>query len=163
MSGQINCRYSTLLKANGLFDIEKWLDVRGNHDSFIHYPNEHPYKRHTVCGSAIGSSVFSKTFQTDGGPLRFIGIDANRPLLRHFNGFLLKEDLDILEDLLLNDSMPTILFSHFPIFSLDMRERSSRNHSFKDILRIYRPRYYLCGHMHSALGGMIVSYLVCLP
>lgn len=39
---------------------------------------------------------------------------------------------------------------------MDLRVKSSDNHSLLDIIRIYKPMYYLCGHMHSALGGMIV-------
>lgn len=56
-------------------------------------------------------------------------------------------------------SIPTILFSHYPIFTFDLRARSSRNHSFKDIIRLYHPVYYLCGHLHSSLGGMIVTLI----
>lgn len=96
-------RYSSVLKDNGLFTPDRWLDVRGNHDSFVHYPNVHPYKTHTVYGAFNLSSVYSKTFQTDCGPLRFIGIDANDPLLRHFNGFLSKSLLDALEELFLSN------------------------------------------------------------
>lgn len=39
---------------------------------------------------------------------------------------------------------------------MDNRARSSQEHTLLDLIRIYKPLYYLCGHMHSALGGMIV-------
>ena len=56
--------------------------------------------------------------------------------------------------------IPTILFSHYPLFTMDMRVSSSTGKSFCDLLRLYKPLYYLCGHMHSALGGMIVRVIV---
>lgn len=56
--------------------------------------------------------------------------------------------------------MPTILFSHYPIFTIDQRAKSTKGHSLQDLIRIYKPMYYLCGHMHSALGGMIVMLLL---
>lgn len=49
--------------------------------------------------------VYAKTFHTDSGDLRFIGIDANDPLFRHFNGFLTPSMLDRLETLLSSDSL----------------------------------------------------------
>ena len=100
----IICRYSSVLKETGWFDDRKWLDVRGNHDSFVHYKGVHPYKQHTVFGSTGKGSVYSTVFSTDFGKLRFIGIDANAPLYRHFNGFLTKEMIDELEFLLSDTS-----------------------------------------------------------
>ena len=101
-------RYSSVLKENGLFTLDRWLDVRGNHDSFFHYPNEHPYKTHTVYGASNMSSIYSRIFHTDSGPLRFVGIDANEPLLRHFNGFLSQSLLDSLEELFLSSESITL-------------------------------------------------------
>ena len=100
-----HCRYASVLKDNGLFSIDRWLDIRGNHDSFVHYPGEHPYKWYTVYGAAGMEGVYAKTFHTDSGDLRFIGIDANDPLFRHFNGFLTPSMLDRLETLLSSDSL----------------------------------------------------------
>lgn len=97
-------RYSTLLKRHGWFDINRWLDVRGNHDSFIQYSEPHPFKTHTVYGSANMPSVYEKVFQTASGPLRFIGLDANQLSLRHFNGCLTTDDLDTLESILKGNS-----------------------------------------------------------
>ena len=53
--------------------------------------------------------------------------------------------------------VPTVLFSHYPLFTMDVRPTSSNKHTLLDLIRIYKPVYYLCGHMHSALGGMIVD------
>ena len=162
-------RYSTLLKRYGWFDINLWLDVRGNHDSFVQYSEPHPFKTHTVYGSANMSSVYEKVFQTESGPLRFIGIDANQLSLRHFSGCLTIDQLDALESMLkensyvfffpLTISIPTILFSHYPIFTMDQRARSTSGLTLMNLIQRYRPLYYLCGHMHSALGGMIVCLL----
>lgn len=160
-------RYSSVLKEFGWFNQSKWLDVRGNHDAFVHYPEPHPYKLHMVYGVAGKSSVYSHTVTTSSGKLRFIGIDANGPLFRHFNGFITREMLDALEHLFQSESydahlpsfpsLPTILFTHYPLFTMDLRARSSQNHSLKDLIKQHKPRFYLCGHMHSALGGMIVA------
>ena len=100
-----HCRYASVLKDNGWFSIDRWLDIRGNHDSFVHYPGEHPYKSYTVYGAAGMEGVYAKTFHTDSGDLRFIGIDANDPLFRHFNGFLTPSMFDRLETLLSSDSL----------------------------------------------------------
>ena len=88
-----------MLKEFGWFNQSKWLDVRGNHDAFVHYPEPHPYKLHMVYGVAGKSSVYSHTVTTSSGKLRFIGIDANGPLFRHFNGFITRDMLDALEHL----------------------------------------------------------------
>ena len=95
-------RYSNVLKENGWFDEKKWLDIRGNHDTFVHYEGVHPYKQHTVYGSFGKGSVYSTVYKVDSGYIRFIGIDANGPLYRHFNGFLTREILDALEEQLQN-------------------------------------------------------------
>lgn len=161
-----------MLKEFGWFNQSKWLDVRGNHDAFVHYPEPHPYKLHMVYGVAGKSSVYSHTVTTSSGKLRFIGIDANGPLFRHFNGFITRDMLDALEHLFQSESyaafyifliifrrLPTILFTHYPLFTMDLRARSSQGHSLKDLIKQHKPRFYLCGHMHSALGGMIVPLL----
>ena len=96
----IICRYSDVLKEFGWFDDRKWLDIRGNHDSFVHYPGEHPYKQHSVYGAFGKKGVYSTVFSTDFGQIRFVGIDANGPLYRHFNGFLTTDLLNELEEIL---------------------------------------------------------------
>ena len=67
-----------------------------------------PYKTHTVYGASNMSSIYSRIFHTDSGPLRFVGIDANEPLLRHFNGFLSQSLLDSLEELFLSSESITL-------------------------------------------------------
>lgn len=114
-------RYSSVLKDNGWFDDTKWLDIRGNHDTFVHYEGEHPYKKHTVFGYYGKGSVYSTIFKTDTGYLRFIGIDANGPLYRHFNGFLTRDMLDALEDLLMTSeyvSNSRLIVVFQPFFSV---------------------------------------------
>lgn len=96
----IYVRYSSVLKEYGWFDERKWLDIRGNHDTFVHYNGTHPYKKHTVYGSSGKGKVYSTIYSTESGPIRFIGIDANGPLYRHFNGFLLKDMIDQIENML---------------------------------------------------------------
>lgn len=160
------CRYASVLKETGWFSIDKWMDIRGNHDSFIHYPGEHPFKTYTVYGASGEDAVYEKTFHTDSGDLRFVGIDANDPCFRHFNGFLSRAILDKLEAILSNSTLfslllliprvPTVLFTHYPLFTMDNRPTSSNQHTLIDLIRMYKPIYYLCGHIHSTLGGMIV-------
>ena len=106
-----------MLKEFGWFNQSKWLDVRGNHDAFVHYPEPHPYKLHMVYGVAGKSSVYSHTVTTSSGKLRFIGIDANGPLFRHFNGFITRDMLDALEHLFQSESYAA--FSIFLIISTD--------------------------------------------
>lgn len=98
--GKVRFRYSSVLKENGWFDERKWLDIRGNHDTFVQYGGIHPYKQHTVYGSSGKGSVYSSVYHTDSGDIQFVGIDANGPLYRHFNGFLFTKMLDSLESLL---------------------------------------------------------------
>ena len=98
-------RYASVLKETGWFSIDKWMDIRGNHDSFVHYPGEHPFKTYSVYGASGEDAVYAKTFHTDSGDLRFIGIDANDPCFRHFNGFLSRAILDKLESVLSSSSL----------------------------------------------------------
>ncbi|KAK8813315.1 hypothetical protein WA158_002907 [Blastocystis sp. Blastoise] len=128
--------YSETLKEYGYFTSDKWLDVRGNHDCRDVRPLGVDYsKSHSVFG--------------------YEGIDANRPPLRYFCGWLTKDILDHLELVLQNGTYYTynVLFCHYPLFTMNLSTKSTSGYTLPQLLLHYPCQLYLCGHIHQLLGN----------
>ncbi|KAK8813329.1 hypothetical protein WA158_002921 [Blastocystis sp. Blastoise] len=148
--------YSETLKEYGYFTSDKWLDVRGNHDCRDVRPLGVDYsKSHSVFGYEGFDSVYEKSFSFGTKSIRFIGIDANRPPLRYFCGWLTKDILDHLELVLQNGTYYTynVLFCHYPLFTMNLSTKSTSGYTLPQLLLHYPCQLYLCGHIHQLLGN----------
>ncbi|KAK8802007.1 hypothetical protein WA158_006402 [Blastocystis sp. Blastoise] len=158
--------YESSLRKYNYFDPNKWLDVRGNHDAWDCTSHEKKYYlKYSVYGYYNKGRVYEQSYDYKEGKIRFISVDATLGPLKAFSGMCTTEDLNILEEMfkrnnsfiyiyicIYSEYYCTIVFCHYPLFTMDTRPRSSSGLSFYDLIHIYRPNLYLNGHIHSALG-----------
>ncbi|KAK8812438.1 hypothetical protein WA158_007672 [Blastocystis sp. Blastoise] len=146
--------YKEMLVDAGYFDPNFWLDIRGNHDAwdesggYLNY-----YKDYSVSGQYSKGSIYENIYHYNDGSLRVIGFEGCKEIEWCFFGQIPITILDELETKLMNKSYSTtLLFSHFPLFTLDCTTRSKYGHNIKEIIEFYKPIAYLAGHIHSIMG-----------
>lgn len=128
----------------------KWLDIKGNHDTFNSYKNHNDFNNFTVQSnmSADGRSYRYEYKASDGNFYSFIGADAclkpgvRRPF--NFVGQFEENELNKLSKFKEDSrkSTYTIWYGHYPTASIYNRE------SFRKIIN----GPYLCGHYHTIHG-----------
>ncbi|KAH9426895.1 Transmembrane protein 62 [Dermatophagoides pteronyssinus] len=128
----------------------KWLDIKGNHDTFNSYKNHNNFDNFTVQSnmSSDGRSYLYQYQATDGNRYSFIGADAClKPGVRRPFNFLGQFDENELDKLrkFKQDSLNTtytIWYGHYPTAAIFNRD------SFREIIN----GPYLCGHYHTIHG-----------
>uniref|UniRef100_A0A2C9M5R7 Uncharacterized protein n=1 Tax=Biomphalaria glabrata TaxID=6526 RepID=A0A2C9M5R7_BIOGL len=151
--------YENIVKRCSSLGKAKWLDIRGNHDSFdvLNYNSANNfYRYHSAKNSearALGDSkdVFLYQLQLPFGVYSFVGIDTcskpgpHRPF--NFFGFLNTHQVEHMKTIaaITKASNQTIWFGHFPT--------SLIVHNPPVLRQIMRNSVaYLCGHLHTLFG-----------
>ncbi|KAH9502794.1 Transmembrane protein 62 [Bulinus truncatus] len=152
-------QYENLVKRCSSFSKAKWLDLRGNHDSFdvLNDESENNYYRFLSArrqdARTLGQrkDAYIYQLQLPFGVYSFVGIDTcSKPgLHRPFNffGFLNKPQIEHLKTIasITKSSNQTIWFGHFPT--------SLIVHSPPVLRQIMSTSIaYLCGHLHTLFG-----------
>lgn len=145
--------YYNILKKTRVMEKTKWLDIKGNHDSF-NVPSLESVENYYRKYSAIRTDgSFHHVHRTPFGNYSFISLDAtlNPGPKKPYNFFGILDEKQMKELLLLskesNQSNHTIWFGHYTTFSILSPSPGVRSIISSGIA-------YLCGHLH-ALGGMM--------
>ncbi|NXY49214.1 TMM62 protein, partial [Ceuthmochares aereus] len=155
-SGQIEVEWRTyqlILKRSGVMGKTKWIDIKGNHDSYNipHLDSVRNYYRKYSAWRKDGSFHYIHT--TSFGNYSFISIDATlspgpkRPY--NFFGILNTTQMKELS-LMATESLHsnhTIWFGHFPTSTIISQDPGIRT-------LMSSATAYLCGHLHT-LGGLM--------
>ncbi|XP_062973714.1 transmembrane protein 62 [Elgaria multicarinata webbii] len=145
--------YQTILKRTKVMEITKWIDIKGNHDTFNvpSLENVKNYYRKYSAWQKDGSFHYIHT--TPFGKYSFICMDAtlNPGLKRPYNffGILNENKMEELSSLVAEsrDSNHSIWFGHYPTSSIISRSPGIR-------MAMRSATAYLCGHFHT-LGGLV--------
>ncbi|XP_015413009.1 PREDICTED: transmembrane protein 62 [Myotis davidii] len=145
--------YHSILKKTRVMEKTKWLDVKGNHDSF-NVPSLESIENYYRKYSAIRTDgSFRYVHSTPFGNYSFISLDAtlNPGPKRPYNFFGILDEKQMEELLLLskesNQSNHTIWFGHYTTFTILSPSPGVRSIMSSAIA-------YLCGHLHT-LGGLM--------
>ncbi|XP_023613309.1 transmembrane protein 62 isoform X4 [Myotis lucifugus] len=145
--------YHSILKKTRVMEKTKWLDVKGNHDSF-NVPSLESVENYYRKYSAIRTDgSFHYVHSTPFGNYSFISVDAtlNPGPKRPYNFFGILDEKQMEELLLLskesNQSNHTIWFGHYTTFTI-----LSPSPGVRSIMS--SATAYLCGHLHT-LGGLM--------
>ncbi|XP_014404285.1 PREDICTED: transmembrane protein 62 isoform X3 [Myotis brandtii] len=145
--------YHSILKKTRVMEKTKWLDVKGNHDSF-NVPSLESVENYYRKYSAIRTDgSFHYVHSTPFGNYSFISLDAtlNPGPKRPYNFFGILDEKQMEELLLLskesNQSNHTIWFGHYTTFTI-----LSPSPGVRSIMS--SATAYLCGHLHT-LGGLM--------
>ncbi|XP_053142083.1 transmembrane protein 62 isoform X2 [Hemicordylus capensis] len=149
--------YQTILKRSKVMEKTKWIDIKGNHDTFNipSLENVHNYYRKYSAWQKDGS--FHYIHHTPFGKYSFICVDATltpgpkRPY--NFFGILNKNKMQELSSLAKegHGSNHTIWFGHYPTSSI-----ISPSPGIRTAMR--SATAYLCGHYHTMHGLMPVLH-----
>ncbi|CAH8515601.1 unnamed protein product [Schistosoma bovis] len=154
--------YSSLLKQSGVLNLTKWLDVRGNHDSFD-VPSFGGYgDYYSRFGVRGGSSLKSRIFKLvkPYGQYSFISIDlSTEPGLKWPFNFFGSFNLNVKRQLLKSideakDSNQTFVFGHYPTSTV-VSSDSNLGTVIGD-----GAFAYLCGHLHTLFGLAKKMYIL---
>nr|XP_033808731.1 transmembrane protein 62 isoform X3 [Geotrypetes seraphini] len=145
--------YQTILKKSKAMEKWKWLDIRGNHDSF-NIPDLQSFRNYYRKYSALRKEgSFHYIHRTPFGNYSFICVDATltpgpkRPF--NFFGILNKRQMDELS-LLEKESQhsnQSVWFGHYPTSTI-----MSSSPGIRAVMS--SATAYLCGHLHT-LGGIL--------
>ncbi|XP_036154924.1 transmembrane protein 62 isoform X3 [Myotis myotis] len=145
--------YHSILKKTRVMEKTKWLDVKGNHDSF-NVPSLESVENYYRKYSAIRTDgSFHYVHSTPFGNYSFISLDAtlNPGPKRPYNFFGILDEKQMEELLLLskesNQSNHTIWFGHYTTFTILSPSPGVQSIMSSAIA-------YLCGHLHT-LGGLM--------
>ncbi|UXI16738.1 retinol dehydrogenase 11-like [Sarcoptes scabiei] len=138
----------------------KWLDIRGNHDSFNSYNDYNNFLNYTIQSnlSSDGKSYRYEIKSDDGNRYSFIGADACLyPGVRRPFNFVGQFDQNELNKLIRFKeesvgSNYTIWYGHYPTSSIFNKE------NFRSIIN----GPYLCGHYHT-IHGLVTSMISTQP
>ncbi|XP_025424702.1 transmembrane protein 62-like isoform X2 [Sipha flava] len=150
--------YHDVLTSGKVSEKTKWLDVRGNHDSFdvnnLDSPNNF-YRKYSEQGKSYPRSYKYKVTNHAGMSLNFIAVDAcldpgpKRPF--NFIGNLDEDEINSLNLLANNTNGPIIWFGHYPTSCI----YTTGSKSIRSIIgENHMSVAYLCGHLHT-LGGLV--------
>ncbi|XP_058017954.1 transmembrane protein 62 isoform X2 [Ahaetulla prasina] len=145
--------YQTILKRSKVMEKTKWIDIKGNHDTFNipSLESVRNYYRKYSAWQKDGS--FHYVHKTSFGKYSFICVDASlnpgpkRPF--NFYGILNTNKMEELSALISesHEANHTILFGHYPTSSI-----ISVSPGVRTAMRF--ALVYLCGHFHT-LGGLM--------
>uniref|UniRef100_A0A8C6Y0W7 Transmembrane protein 62 n=1 Tax=Naja naja TaxID=35670 RepID=A0A8C6Y0W7_NAJNA len=145
--------YQTILKRTKVMEKTKWIDIKGNHDTFNvpSLESVHNYYRKYSAWQKDGS--FHYVHKTPFGKYSFICVDASltsgpkKPY--NFYGILNANKMKELSALMSesHESNHTIVFGHYPTSSI-----ISVSPGIRTAMRF--ALVYLCGHFHT-LGGLM--------
>ncbi len=151
--------YREILQSCGVLNAAKWLDVRGNHDTFDVLSDVHTrnlFQRYAIQGKYHLRS-YAEDIYRQGVSIRFVGIDFTPTpgLKRPFNffGTLSDDELSSVRGMLSSgggedDSGATstkyrVVFGHYPTSAISFMRPSVRD--------VLKEQLYLCGHYHTPL------------
>mmetsp|Transcript_18993 Transcript_18993/g.31139 ORF Transcript_18993/g.31139 Transcript_18993/m.31139 type:complete len:555 (-) Transcript_18993:421-2085(-) len=154
--------YRSILESGNLFSA-KWVDLRGNHDSF-NVPNiyeQSTFCNHSVSGALRGvcdqgkSRHFTYPVTKPYGRYQFIALDMTASpgisVPWNFFGIAIPPVLDFLqkETVASKDFNHTFLLGHFPFSAVSWESyRSSSGQQLNELLTSSSATAYLCGHLH---------------
>lgn len=154
--------YKDILTRSGVLQLTKWLDIRGNHDTFnvdSFSGRADFYKNFSVQGTAHERS-YSHQVEVNGNRYTFLGVDASlepgpkRPF--NFIGDLPQSEINHLRQLLIRskefNSDYLIWFGHYPTSCITSSRADTDIRSL--IGGQANSLVYLCGHLHT-FGGMV--------
>lgn len=145
--------YSSLIKKCREMYPAKWLDIRGNHDSFgvgSLLPTENMYETYGISRNKFErSGVYQHVYNTSFGKYSFNGIDLapnpgpGRPF--NFFGVPLTKTISTIKDVASNSKYnATIWYGHYPLST------TTNPHLLRKLLSLSGVAY-LCGHLHTLL------------
>ncbi|CAI6347010.1 unnamed protein product [Macrosiphum euphorbiae] len=150
--------YHNVLTSGKVSEKTKWLDIRGNHDSFDVNNLESPknfYRKYSEQGQSHPRSYKYKVTNHAGMSLNMIAVDAcldpgpKRPF--NFIGNLDEPEILQLQSLANNTKDPIVWFGHYPTSCIF----TSGSKTVRSIIgENPMSAVYLCGHLHT-LGGLV--------
>ncbi|XP_027844232.1 transmembrane protein 62-like isoform X3 [Aphis gossypii] len=150
--------YHNVLTSGKVSEKTKWLDIRGNHDSFDVNNLDSPknfYRKYSEQGQSHPRSYIYKVTNHVGMSLNMIAVDAcldpgpKRPF--NFIGNLDENEILQLQSLANNSKDPIVWFGHYPTSCIfTSGSKTVRSIIGENPMSIV----YLCGHLHT-LGGLV--------
>ncbi|XP_026565201.1 transmembrane protein 62 [Pseudonaja textilis] len=145
--------YQTILKRSKVMEKTKWIDIKGNHDTFNMPSLESVRNYYRKYSAWQKDGSFHYVHKTPFGKYSFICADASltsgpkKPY--NFFGILNANKMEELSALISesHDSNHTILFGHYPTSSIISASPGIRTAMRSALV-------YLCGHFHT-LGGLV--------
>ncbi len=146
--------YNQIVQACGILNMAKWLDVRGNHDTFDVISDVHV--RNLFQKYAAQGRYHLRSYMEDiirqGVSIRFVAVDFTPTpgLKRPFNffGTLSDDEVSRVREML-SDGDATryrVVFGHYPT--------SAITYMYPPVREMLRDQLYLCGHFHTPLTYM---------
>ncbi|XP_050421603.1 transmembrane protein 62-like isoform X2 [Adelges cooleyi] len=156
--------YQEVLTTSKVTEKTKWLDIRGNHDSFdvsSEQSVKNFYQKYSPQGKLHPRSYNYTVTNQAGMSLKFIGVDAcldpgpKRPF--NFIGNLDDDEVDRLKAMAANTKDPIVWFGHYPTSCiLTEGQQTIRSIIGENPSSVV----YLCGHLHTLAGLVPEMYTI---